>query len=628
MSQDWYVESGGQVDGPLSARELRDRAAGGRLTPTDKVSQDRKTWVRAAKIKGLKFPEQPEKPAKLVAPTATPVAAQSLVETVEAPVASVPGYELLGILGKGACGVVFRARQVKLDRVVALKMVLSDKKPAPAALARFEKEARSLAKLKHPNIVGVHDCGHHDGQAYFAMELLDGKDLAHRIESTGQLDERTAWHIARQTAAALAHAADAGVYHRDVKPANLVLVPPPTGYPLPPGVPLVKVTDFGLALTRQSGEESDPRLTAAGVVLGTPAYMPPEQFAGSDIDHRADIYALGATVYHALSGTIPFEGTTIWEVMLRKAEITPRLGAPVSRESADLVEAMMAEKPQHRVGSYRELFERIDALPCMAPFSGTHAVVPQEKPAADPAPLAATVAPAPATRDRRKLYLLAALGVLVLAGAAAVVAMNLGGNKPTDPPPVTARPAGFTAHDQEFLFNGQSLFEWSFGGGTGWEIDKDEEGAPVITGQGVARRPFRSLKNYRVILGLDLHKAASASVVVATADGPPESARQWVVRVTQAGGAVLGTRDGERGAFGPLDAAVPHPTPQELEKKPPYLEVRYERAGGKFRAWYNSQPLGEFDDDGKLKSAEVRVHAEGGAVRIDTALIEELVERK
>ena len=126
----------------------------------------------------------------------------------------------------------------------------------------------------------------------------------------------------------------------------------------------MKVTDFGLALTR-SAEGADQRLTNAGVVLGTPVYMAPEQFARSDIDHRADIYSLGATVYHALTGQAPFDGVNVWDVMVKKTESVPRPGEPVSAESADLVAAMMAVKPAERIGSYTELIARIDELPCM-----------------------------------------------------------------------------------------------------------------------------------------------------------------------------------------------------------------------------------------------------------------------
>ncbi len=657
MSQSWYTETDGKLEGPFSSRELRDRAVAGKLRPVDKVSPDGKKWAPASKIKGLTFADTVSQ-----VPTATVAAAvsdsnpaspsaqqpplkrgsESLVETTESKIDQIPGYELAGVLGKGACGVVFRARQVKLDRIVALKMVLTDRRPTPAALARFDKEAVSLAKLRHPNIVGVYDCGHHDGQAFFAMELLEGEDLGNRLDNGGPLDEFTAWHIARQTAAALAHAADLGVYHRDIKPANLFLTPPPTGYPLPPGVPLVKVTDFGLALTRQTGDEStDQRLTAAGVVLGTPAYMPPEQFAGSDIDHRADIYALGATMFHLLSGDSPFNGASIWEVMLKKSEPTPRLGAPVSEESADLIEILMAQKPVDRVGTYRELLDRIDALSFM---QGTVTSSPSIRiPAGSSSKMSTPGLQSthdeededepssgrwrkPQPKSKTKLYIFAALGGLALA-AAAGLGMKYLGKKP-DPiaKPETPKTGTFETGDREELFNRETLIGWS---GQGWSIGKDDEGTSVLTGKGNVSRRFKASKDHRVVLGVDLHDASTTEVQVAVADGPPETAKHWSIRVDREKGASFGVRDGEHGSFQSLGATIPVPTKKQIDdgEKGRYTEIRYERAGGRIRAYYLGKALGEIEEAGTAKTTEVRLTVEGGAVRIDTAAVEELIEK-
>lgn len=665
MSQGWYVESGGKVDGPISARELRERAAAGKLRPSDKVSPDGKKWAPAAKVKGLTFSQPTPAPVATVTPPASPAIdplatvsspqpatkpsasslpaapppRQAAVETVESSVEQITGYEILGVLGKGACGVVFRARQIKLDRIVALKTVLTDRRPTAAALARFDKEAVSLAKLRHPNIVGVFDCGHQDGQAFFAMELLDGEDLGNRLDNKGPLDEFAAWHIARQTAAALAHAAELGVYHRDIKPANLFLTPPPTGYPLPPGIPLVKVTDFGLALTRQAGAEStDQRLTAAGVVLGTPAYMPPEQFAGSDIDHRADIYALGATVYHVLSGKSPFDGASIWEVMIKKSEPTPRLCESVSPESAELVAAMMATKADDRIGSYRELLDRIDALPFMGPVVSSPSV---RLAAAGVVPtLPATQIPsepdsepdiAPAPRNKKKLYLFAVLGGLLIAAAAVVGSKMLGDKTETQGlTPGSTKNVEFVTGDREDLFNHESLLGWSPVGGGPWSIEQDDEKTAVLTGKNGVRRPFKPTKHFRVSIGLDFFQATTAEVVVAVSDGPADKAKQWSIRLERARNqAIFGVRDGDRGELQPIGIPVPVPTPKQIEEigKRPYLEVRYERAGGKIRAFYDSKLLGEIDDDGRVKMSEVKLLVDGGAVRIDTVAVEELKEK-
>lgn len=661
MGQAWYIETGGRPEGPLTSKELRDRASSGRLRPTDRVSPDGQRWAPAAKIKGLVFADtlnQPPNATVEVAASASgsvrPVAApppqqppgsQAAVETHDGKVEQIPGYTITGVLGKGACGVVYRAQQIKLDRTVALKMVLSDRRPTQAAIQRFQKEAVSLAKLRHPNIVGVYDCGHHDGQAFFAMELLEGEDLGARLDRSGPLDEFTAWHITRQTAAALAHAADLGVFHRDIKPANLFLTPPPTGYPLPADVPLVKVTDFGLALTRQTGDEStDQRLTAAGVVLGTPAYMPPEQFGGSDIDHRADIYALGATVFHLLAGDAPFTGATVWEVMSKKTGPAPVLGDAVSQESADLVEAMMAVRPADRVGTYRELLDRIDGLSFM---QGTVVASPSVRMSSYSRTKMTGITPVesdpdsdaydhddhdgdaprrrPEPRSKAKLYVFAVLGGLGLAAAVAV-GVKLAGDKPevVNKPP--AKTGEFTTGDREELFNRESILGWI---GAGWRIDKDEEGTSVLAGKGSARRPFKTSKDYRVVLGIDLFEASAVEVVVATADGPEASARRWSVRVDRDKGAAFGVREGEAGTFQPLGASVPVPTKEQIDagEKGRYSEVRYERAGGRVKAYFLGKPLGEVEDTGLTKTTEIRLAADGGTVHIDTAAAEELLAK-
>lgn len=274
----------------------------------------------------------------------------------------IPGYELLSVIGSGASSKVFRARQVKTDRLVALKVRLAGPAADPVLTARFETEAAVLGKLQHPNIVQILHCGNCDGRLFMAMELLTGEDLDQRLRRTGPLEERTSWAIARQTATALAHAATQGIIHRDVKPANLFLVAGPPGEP-PREVPLVKVTDFGLAHVQRKFGTPDQRLTVPGELLGTPTYMAPEQYReAGEVDHRADIYALGATVLHALEGQPPFGGPTIWDVMARKMEPVPRFGPLVSAASAELLTAMLAPKPNDRIATYEELLNRIDRL--------------------------------------------------------------------------------------------------------------------------------------------------------------------------------------------------------------------------------------------------------------------------
>src|SRR5262249_30580092 len=241
-----------------------------------------------------------------------------MVDTLAQSGQAFPGYEILGVIGRGGMGMVYRARQKNLNREVAIKTVLVSGNTAAAALGRLEKEAVTVASFRHPNIVTAYDFGRLGGRLYFVMELLEGEDLENRITRQGPIDEPTAWQIARQAAWGLAHASERGIVHRDVKPANLFLVVPPEGFSLPAGVPMVKVTDFGLVLSL--GDAESMRLTKAGTSLGTPTYMAPEQFSDPHVDLRADIYALGATVYHMMAGQPPFDGDTTWKVMSAKMQ--------------------------------------------------------------------------------------------------------------------------------------------------------------------------------------------------------------------------------------------------------------------------------------------------------------------
>jgi hypothetical protein len=613
MADTWYIDAGGNVEGPFSAAELSTRAAAGRLKPTDGASRDGAKWVPASTVPGLTFPKPARPLVETVVSRSVNLSASAVLpdeigggpRTV--PVVTVRGYQLLDTLGAGACGVVYKARQEKLNRVVALKTVLMPDKASNDLIERFKQEAVSLARLQHPNIVAVYDGGPCDtppGQAFFAMELLDGEDLAARLDRDGPLDERTAWLLARQTAAALAHAAKNGVTHRDIKPANLFLVTAPTGFPLPPGVPMVKVTDFGLALSRAPGE-GDQRQTAAGVMLGTPVYMAPEQFAGSDVDARADIYSLGATVYHCLAGRVPFDGRTVFEVMMKKATPAARLQPPVSDESAALVASMMAIDATQRPRDYADLIARIDELPCMDGGifgqSGRIVIAPPEKPlAAAPAP--APVAKPQAARSRRKLY---ALALVALVGVALGVLAWRGAFN---------RQHTYTLGTAEALFDGHSVYGWN---GAGVTVESDDE-KPVLAFEGTATRALPAVENARVVIGLDRHKAASVEVTIAATD----SAR-WVVRI-DANGAALG-KHAKNGAFEP--AAPPLPLPKPKPNQPPYLELRYEVAGGGVAAWYDNQPLGRSRADG-ARATEVRITATGGPIRIESAECAELVKVK
>lgn len=205
-----------------------------------------------------------------------------------------PQLEILELIGKGGMGAVYKARQPALDRLVALKMLPSQGASGASFAERFNREARALARLSHPNIVAVHEFGLVDGLHFFIMEFVDGVNLR-QLQKTGRLSPREALQIIPQICDALQYAHDEGVVHRDIKPENVLV----------DRKGRVKIADFGLAKIL-GREPQDLRLTGEGQVMGTPHYMAPEQVEHPlEVDHRADIYSLGVVFYEMLTGELP-----------------------------------------------------------------------------------------------------------------------------------------------------------------------------------------------------------------------------------------------------------------------------------------------------------------------------------
>jgi serine/threonine protein kinase len=204
----------------------------------------------------------------------------------------VPGYEILSELGRGGMGVVYKARQTGLRRIVALKMILGGGHASTADLERFRTEAEAIARLPHPHIVQIHEIGEHDGLPYFSLEFCAGGSLEKKLAGT-PLPPRQAAALVEKLALAMQAAHAKRLIHRDLKPANVLLVPGPAAAD-GAGLGMPKITDFGLAKKlNESGQ------TRTGSVLGTPSYMAPEQAAGKtkDLGLSCDIYALGAILY-------------------------------------------------------------------------------------------------------------------------------------------------------------------------------------------------------------------------------------------------------------------------------------------------------------------------------------------
>lgn len=225
---------------------------------------------------------------------------------------SVPGYDILEEIGRGGMGIVYKARQCRLDRVVALKTVPAAFGASDQAIARFREEARAAARLQHPSIVRVHDWGEVDGQPFYAMEYLPGPNLDQLLKRNGgPLPPREAARLVASVARSVDHLHRQGIVHRDLKPSNILL--DAQGGPC--------VTDLGLAkLMDDSGLR-----TASGAILGTPSYMAPEQAAGrsGEVGPRTDIYGLGAILYELLTGRPPFQGATWIDTQVRVLEAEP-----------------------------------------------------------------------------------------------------------------------------------------------------------------------------------------------------------------------------------------------------------------------------------------------------------------
>jgi serine/threonine protein kinase len=215
----------------------------------------------------------------------------------------VPGYEILEEIGRGGMGVVYKARQVKADRVVALKMILSGGYASEADLLRFRTEAEAIARLQHPHIVQVFEVGEHEGRPFFSLEFCPGGSLDRQLDGT-PLQPKQAARLVKTLARAVHAAHEKNVIHRDLKPANVLLTE--SGQP--------KITDFGLAK-----KIDETGRTASGAIMGTPSYMAPEQAGGQskDIGPAADIYALGAILYELLTGRPPFKAATPLDTMLQ-----------------------------------------------------------------------------------------------------------------------------------------------------------------------------------------------------------------------------------------------------------------------------------------------------------------------
>ncbi|MHC4692827.1 MAG: serine/threonine protein kinase [Planctomycetota bacterium] len=266
----------------------------------------------------------------------------------------IPGYKILGKLGSGAMAIVYQAKQLSLNRMVAIKVLPKRFSENPEYVERFFKEGQAAAKLNHTNIVQAYDVGQAGGYSYFVMEFVEGKTIYDDLSTGKVYPEKEALDIVIQVAYALEHAHAKGLIHRDIKPKNIMTTA--NGQ--------VKLADMGLARETTDIEAAE---SEAGKAYGTPYYIAPEQIRGEiDIDGRADIYGLGATFYHMVTGRVPFMADDPSDVMrkhLREKLVPPdHINTTLTAGTSEVIEIMMAKKKRNRYKDVAELLEDLQAV--------------------------------------------------------------------------------------------------------------------------------------------------------------------------------------------------------------------------------------------------------------------------
>jgi WD40 repeat protein/tetratricopeptide (TPR) repeat protein len=350
----WFYARAKQKHGPFSWSQLCRLAADRQFEPQDMVlKQGTPKWLVAGTLPGL-----------FAAPT-VPERAPASGSKRGRPLPAVPGYEILDVLGRGGMGVVYQARQLGLNRVVALKMIRGGTYAGSEELARFRAEAEAVARFQHPHIVQIHEVGQHDGLPFFSLEFVDGGSLAQKLAGT-PVSPAEAAQLAETLARTMHAAHQSHIVHRDLKPANILLrtkaeIPNPIAEGevgrLSNFEP--KVSDFGVAkeLDDDSGQ------TRTGQILGSPSYMAPEQAAAKarEVGPLTDVYALGAILYEMLTGRPPFKGANARDTLeqVRVQEVVPpsRLQPTVPRDLETICLKCLQKEPQQRYTSALALAE-------------------------------------------------------------------------------------------------------------------------------------------------------------------------------------------------------------------------------------------------------------------------------
>ncbi|CAN5710756.1 Stk1 family PASTA domain-containing Ser/Thr kinase [soil metagenome] len=261
-------------------------------------------------------------------------------------------YRVVGLLGTGGMARVYRARDELLGREVALKVLSERLSGDRSFVERFRREAQNAAGLNHPNIVALYDYGDEDNRYFIVMELIEGRSLSEVLDEDGALMPERAAEIARDTANGLGRAHEAGIVHRDIKPHNIMIT----------NNGQTKVTDFGIA--RALGGDAEATMTQTGMVIGTAAYLSPEQAQGNPVDARSDVYSLGCVLHETLTGDTPFSGDTPLSIAYKHVRENPERASEVNSDVPEALDAIvmkaMSKNPDNRYADANEMAEDLD----------------------------------------------------------------------------------------------------------------------------------------------------------------------------------------------------------------------------------------------------------------------------
>ena len=361
--------------------------------------------------------------------TFCPADGATLIQCVEEPLLGATiadRYVLQDLIGEGAMGLVYRASHVRLPRPFAIKVLFGDMASDARMRLRFAQEASAACRLSHPNVVTVVDFGKSErGLLYLVMDYVDGETLSELITREAPLSERRVIELARQLCEGLGHAHGQGVVHRDFKPDNVVLEPRDGGSPVP------RILDFGLAITANDDDTFDGRLTQHGWVVGTPAYLSPEQARDEEVDQRADLYALGVVMYEMLAGVAPFEGNAMEVAHRNMLEPVPPIrtrnpDVHVSAELERVVRRLLEKKADDRFATADEVIAALDYIDETFDYGiseGMAALV-----LGDPPPVAVAEPFLPFEVNRPHRLRRAALGLTVVAAVAGLLYLVTGGD--------------------------------------------------------------------------------------------------------------------------------------------------------------------------------------------------------